>query len=94
MTDDKQVFEPKDRKVDVALALRAYQNVIDRGDRSGEGFVYEGLTASSDFDGYTVTLSDGVVSLRVLFHNKFQIEPTKGAAIDRFLTRLTRVASS
>jgi hypothetical protein len=87
-------LEPKDRKVDVAQALRAYQNILDHGKRDEDGFVYRGLRASTDFDGYTVTLSDGVISLRIFFHNRFAIEPNNGKDVDQFLTRLKRVAKA
>ena len=86
--------KPKDRKVDVARALRAYQNVLNYGERDGDGFVYDGLRASTDFDGYTVTLSDSVISLRIFFHNRFALEPNHGRAVDRFLARLNRVADT
>jgi flavin-dependent dehydrogenase len=88
------LMEPRDRKVDIALALRAYQTVVDHGERDEEGFVYKGLRASTDFDGYTVTLSDGTISLQIYFHNRFSIEPSNGRAIDRFLALLHRVAEA
>lgn len=87
-------MEPKDRKVDVALALRAYQNILDHGQRDEDSFVYKGLRASTDFDGYTVTLSDGTITLRIFFHNRFAMEPNDGKAVDQFLLRLNRVAKA
>ncbi|MCR9258844.1 MAG: DUF3081 domain-containing protein [Pseudomonadaceae bacterium] len=87
-------MKPEDRKVDIALALRAYQTVLDNGEREEEGFVYKGLKASTDFDGYTVTLSDGTINLRIYFHNRFAIEPNNGRAVDRFLALLHRVADA
>ena len=92
-TDSGYAVEAKDRKVDVALALRAYQNILKFGERENGVFVYEGMTASTDFDGYTITLSDGSISLRVFFHNRFAMEPNKGRAVDQFLMRLKRVAA-
>ena len=88
------IMEPRDLKVDIALALRAYQTVLDHGERDEEGFVYKGLRASTDFDGYTVTLSDGTISLQIYFHNRFSIAPSNGRAIDRFLALLYRVADA
>lgn len=87
-------MEAKDRKVDVRMALRAYQNITRLGERDGEGYKYDGLTASTDFDGYTVVISDGAVTLRIFFHHRFSIEPDKGKAIDQFLARLARVAKA
>ena len=86
--------EPKERKVDVALALRAFNKVRESGERDGEGFVYGGLRASTDFDGYTVILTDEVTTLRIFFHNKFSLEPTRGKAVERLLSRIKRVANA
>ena len=79
------------RKVDVATALRAFQHVVDRGERTAGGHCYQGIHASTDFDGYTITLSDDRVRLRILFHNRFAIEPTQGKAVEQFLARLARL---
>ena len=80
-----------ERKIDVAQALRAYQHIVDHGERRTDGYVLEQLHASTDFDGYGVTLSDGVVHLRILFHNRFVLEPTQGKAVEQFLRRLGRI---
>ncbi len=80
----------QERKVDVKLALRAYQHVVDHGVRDNGGYVHQGLHASTDPDGYSIALSDGTVTLRILFHHGFVLEPPQGKAIDRFLTRLAR----
>ena len=87
-------METSDRKVDVAVALRAYQSVLNYGERDGDCYRYEGLRASTDFDGYTITLTDGTITLRVFFHSRFSIEPQQGRAVDRFLARIRRVADA
>jgi hypothetical protein len=87
-------MEPPDRKLDLALALRAYQKIVDLGRRDGEVCEFGGLTAVTDFDGYTVSISDGIITLRVLFHSRFVFEPQEGRAIDQFLIRLDKVANA
>jgi hypothetical protein len=83
-----------ERKIDVRLALRAYQNVLQHGVQDADGHHLEGLTASSDFDGYTVSLSDRVVTIRLLFHSRIAIEAPSGRALETFIERLVRVAES
>lgn len=90
---DSPAFGDRDGKIEVDLALRAYQTVVDRGERQGDGYEFEGLTASTDFDGYTVQLTDGTTTLRIFFHNRFSVEPKSARLIKRFWSRVKRVAA-
>jgi hypothetical protein len=81
-----------ERKIDVRLALRAYQSVLEFGVRDAGGYHLEGLAATSDFDGYTVTLSDGAVTVRLLFHSQVAIDAPNGKALEKFIDRLQRIA--
>jgi hypothetical protein len=85
-------MDDAERKIDVRLALRAYQNVLELGTRDAEGHHLDGLTATSDFDGYTVTLSDRAVTIRLLFHSRVAIDAPSGKALEGFIDRLQRVA--
>ncbi|MFU8814723.1 MAG: DUF3081 family protein [Pseudomonadales bacterium] len=85
-------MDTQERKIDVRLALRAYEKVVAHGAREGDVHRLDGLTASSDFDGYTVMLSDGVVTVRLLFHNQVSIEAHSGKALENFVQRIQRVA--
>ena len=78
-------------RLSAELVLRAYQTVVDRGEATPEGHRWEGLTALTDYDGYGVTLSDGSVSARVLFHNKVAVDASSGRALRQFRRRLTRL---
>jgi hypothetical protein len=81
-----------ERKIDAKMALRAYQRVVSAGVRNGDEYSLDGLTVSSDFDGYTITLTDGTVTVRVLFHNRVSIAASSGAALEKFALRMNRVA--
>ena len=81
-------------KIESGLVLRAYQKIVDQGERQGATHVLGGLTASSDYDGYGITLSDGAVSARVLFHNRVQIDAPSRKALETFRQRLHRVIAS
>ncbi len=87
-------LEPNERKVDVAVALRAYQHIVNRSARCKDAYVMDELRARESFDGYTIILSDEHVTLRIFFHNRFAIEPAQGRVVERFLTRLREVAEA
>ncbi|MBM4205502.1 MAG: DUF3081 domain-containing protein [Gammaproteobacteria bacterium] len=75
-----------------AQALRAYQYIIDHGERQQSGHVFGGITAQTDYDGYSVTLSDDETTLRLLFHNKIHIDSSGRRALAAFRKKLTAVA--
>ena len=83
-----------DGKVTSRLVLAAYQTVLEHGapiDHRGSGRALDGLTAVGDFDGYTVSVSDGLVTVRALFHNQVDIQAPDGRALENYLKRLQRV---
>ncbi len=56
------------------LLLRVYQRAINHGERLPEnGYRFYDLTVTVEPDGYSIGVSDGVVTARVLFHNKVAI---------------------
>ena len=57
-------------KVNIKSALRVFNTIITNGRHSGDEYVLNGLTAHTDFDGYTVTIRNDYVRLDILFHNK------------------------
>lgn len=82
-----------EHKVDVPLVLRAYQTVVENGQREGERYHWGGLTAESDFDGYTASLSDGHVTVRVLFHSRVDVDAPSAGALEDFLRAVERTVS-
>lgn len=80
-----------EEKVNIKQALRVYQKIATQGSRHEDGFKWQGLHASSDFDGYTVYLSDGTTSLTLYFHNKFSLDSPGTKATATFLQRLARI---
>ena len=83
-----QMTEPRDRtaetKISAALVLRVYQKIVDDG-------ALNGITALTDPDGYGVTLTDGTVTARVLFHNRVAIDAPGSRALMRFRRKLTDI---
>ncbi len=86
-------MKESERKVRAATALRAYQTIVSEGAPCRDGHELDGLLAASDFDGYTISLSDGMVTVRVLFHNRVAIDAPSGKALEAFVKRIEKIAA-
>ena len=71
--------------------LRAYQRIVERGERQGNARCLNGLQAETDYDGYGVTLSDGVVQARLLFRGRVAINTPNRKSLESFLRRLEKI---
>lgn len=83
-----------DRTVDAHTALLAFEIIRTKGDQKNGEYLYEGFTASTDFDGYTVFIKDNKVSLTLMFHNKYDVQFEKREDLDKFLDRLYAITKS
>ncbi|WP_417350023.1 DUF3081 family protein [Ferrimonas sp.] len=81
-------------QLDTRRLLQVYQKVCDLGVPGPQGYQFKGVLAWRDFDGYTLFLSDQVVTLTLLFHNRYQLDYPDGAALDQFLVRIEAVATA
>lgn len=75
-------------RITADLALRVYQKILDQPEPDRQAPALKGVSALTDPDGYGVTLSDGTVSVRVLFHNRVAIQTPSSRALMRFRKRL------
>ncbi|WP_196159004.1 DUF3081 family protein [Reinekea sp. G2M2-21] len=80
-----------DIKVDVTQALAAFQTVVEQGERVDTTFHFEGLHAESDYDGYTLHLGDGRVTLHIYFHNRFELNSNNSRDTEQFLRKLAHI---
>ena len=78
-------------RLEYAKGLKAYQQIIDHGHRSGEAHCLGGLQAVTDYDGYGITLTDGVVCARLLFHGRIAFDTPNRRALDNFLKRVEKL---
>jgi hypothetical protein len=78
-------------RITADLALRVYQKILAGADGRGQAPASQGVTALTDPDGYGVTLTDGTVSARVLFHNRVAIQTPSSRALMRFRRRLADI---
>lgn len=81
-------------KIDINLALLAYDKIMQAGEKGEQGCTYEGVTASSDFDGYTLVLQDKLSSLTVFFHNKYELDGPDNKAMDRLVKNIEYIAKT
>ena len=78
-------------RIDAKLVLRVFQRVCDRGRRAEAGaYDYQGLRAL-DLDGYSASLSDGTVTVSILFHSRIALDTPNRRALSRFRRRLMEV---
>lgn len=80
-----------DTKIDTHKALLAANAVIKFGTSTPSGVKWHGINVLSDPDGYTVTLTDDNVELRLLFHNKFQLTARNRFTRRAFIEKLEKV---
>lgn len=76
------------RLIDVNLVLRVYEKICRLGKKQQDYYLYEGLSASSDWDGYTIVVANSQLELSVFFHNKYQFSSHDDKAIEGFIKQL------
>ena len=80
--------------IPIRQALRVFQKVCDEGEKQGDSYVLNGLTASTDFDGYTVYLSSADVTLTIYFHNKYDVQCKNRLALQNFVALINKLDKS
>lgn len=75
-------------KFDVRQGMRVFNKVQNHGEALGADRALLGITASSDFDGYTLKLSDSCVETYIYFHNSYRVESASANALGSFLERM------
>ncbi|MFV8782398.1 DUF3081 family protein [Microbulbifer sp. SA54] len=83
-----------EQKIDIKQALRVFDKITQHGEKTENGWQYRGLTASTDFDGYTIFLRSAKVELTIFFHNKFTIDCRSSLDLDEFIDLLGKVERS
>ncbi|WP_288129569.1 DUF3081 family protein [Microbulbifer sp.] len=83
-----------EHRVDIKQALRVFEIITRKGEKTEEGWRYRGLTASTDFDGYTVFLRSASVELTIFFHNKFTVDCRNAMELEEFIGLLEKVERS
>ena len=79
---------------DINQALRVFDKIVTNGIRYEDKHSYQGMTAWSDADGYTVQLSDDEVSVSIYFHNRYEFEYDTTRQLESFLNKLKALDES
>lgn len=81
-----------EKRVDTHLVLKAFEVIRSQGKTVAGEYLYEGFTASTDFDGYTLFIRDSQAAITLFFHNKYDVKFEKVEHLDAFLKRLYALA--
>ncbi len=79
---------------DINQALRVFDKIVTNGDKHEDKYTYQGITAWSDTDGYTVQLSDDEVSVSIYFHNRYEFNYDNSRLLETFLNKLKAIDDS
>ncbi|WP_144391830.1 DUF3081 family protein [Pleionea sediminis] len=80
-------------QLDIHKTLKIFQTIIKHGSKIDNKHRLNGVFADSDFDGYTIVLTDEKVTLTVFFHNKYQIDSPNKLAEQEFFQKLDAIHS-
>ena len=80
-----------DDKIHVKVALEVFGKIAARGKKIEDGHILNGIKATSDFDGYTIVLSNDYAKLTIFFHNKFTFEYSSNKERDNFLEKISLI---
>lgn len=78
------LISPKD-------AIAAYQVIREKGTQQNAAYEYGGITAETDWDGYTVFLKDNHVSMTVYYHYKYQLDYENIEQLDAFRLKIKAI---
>jgi hypothetical protein len=83
-----------EKRVDTHRALLGFEAIRSQGEKVDGAYCYEGFTATTDYDGYTLYITDNRVTLTLFFHNKYDVQFDNERDLDSFLRRLYAVAKT
>ncbi len=75
-------------KVKVRKVLQVFEKIRSYGSPTDDGYMLNGITATTDFDGYSAILKNDYVTLTVLFHNKFTFDYSNKKEKNLFLDKI------
>lgn len=75
-------------KINIKKSLRVFNTILAKGDKQENEYTLNGLSASTDFDGYTATLRNDYARLDIYFHNTFSFSYTNNKEKLLFLEKI------
>ncbi|GAA4882547.1 DUF3081 family protein [Ferrimonas pelagia] len=78
-------------EIDIRQALRVFDRIRQYGQPCSDGYRWQGVIAASGYDGYQISLSDGTVTLWLMFHSSHQFESGNRLEREQLLQRLAQL---
>ena len=78
-------------EIDSKMLLRVFEKIRLNGKREQDNYLLEGVTAFSDFDGYTVYLQDAKVKMSFGFHNTYHFDYDASKDFEAFEKKLNYI---
>ncbi|NCP65764.1 MAG: DUF3081 domain-containing protein [Paraglaciecola sp.] len=78
-------------ELDSKFILQVFELIRQQGEKQDDVYVFKGVTASSDFDGYTLFLRDHHVQLSFGFHNQYHLDYEKDEHLEQFINKLKTI---
>ncbi|MBU2877845.1 DUF3081 domain-containing protein [Aliiglaciecola lipolytica] len=79
-------------ELDSRFILNVFEKIRDKGEAVKDGYLFQGVKAYTDHDGYTVYLEDALVSLRFGFHNQYHFDYEKAEHLEQFENKLKAIS--
>ena len=80
--------------VNIKKTLAVFDVITSKGSKQDDHYLYNGLKASSDFDGYNITIKNDYVELTIFFHNKFSLDYSSKKEKASFLEKIEQIYQS
>lgn len=75
-------------ELDSKFLLRIFDKIRNNAELKDEQYFLEGITAYTDFDGYTLYIEDARVKLRFGFHNQYHFDYNSESDYESFDKKL------
>lgn len=83
--------------IDSKMILNVFEFIQQHGEAIDGGKMFEGITAFTDFDGYTVYLKTSTATISLGFHNTYHLDyelPTHKEMLINSIHRIQMIASA
>ena len=74
--------------LDQKMYLKAFNMIIEHGEKHGGYYVFNDIKAWHDFDGYCCYLSYNNVEMTLMFHGKYVLDYKKSEFLDSFINKI------
>ncbi|MER2493527.1 DUF3081 family protein [Catenovulum sediminis] len=78
--------------LDSKYIYRIFSFIVEKGEKTPEGHVLNGLTAVEYQDGYIIEISDHKVTLTLGFHQSYQLDYKNQLELDDFMMKIEQIS--